>query len=431
MPTTPTAVQESWCSAALIFGMIMGQLVAGALGDVMGRHRAMSLVMVTQVVAALGSAMVQSLAGLAVWRCVLGVGCGGVYPLAATLTRESRGGNQKLVALTFSFQGVGYMLVPVTALVILVLMGEEGGDLGWRVLLGLGAVPGIWLTCARLRFKKSSLSRRLSGALILNASEKTPLKPPPTTREVPLSILQAISLEKDLIRKLVGTAGCWFIFDVLFYGNTLCQPIVLSRAFGETETSWDAARDTLFLTSLALPGYFISVLLLGQFQSAEWIQMQGFGAMGFFYSILSVYFDEISESRTLLLPIYGATFLFSNYGPNSTTFLLPSVTFSASCRSTLNGVAAASGKLGALLGATVFGAACEFWGLTPVMGACGFLAFVGLVLTAVCFPPTPMRTLEEYKNQSQPLPVRIVYSQPSIVDCQPSDDDDDNSKGQP
>lgn len=48
--------EQSICSTALLVGMIFGQLFGGALGDYIGRHRAMTFVMLTQIFAALASA---------------------------------------------------------------------------------------------------------------------------------------------------------------------------------------------------------------------------------------------------------------------------------------------------------------------------------------------------------------------------------------
>ena len=94
-----TAADKSLCSSALFAGMIVGQLGGGALGDILGRHLAMTLVMLLQVLASLlssfstgihlGFATLNVFHVLAFWRFVLGLGCGGVYPLAATLTAES------------------------------------------------------------------------------------------------------------------------------------------------------------------------------------------------------------------------------------------------------------------------------------------------------------------------------------------------------
>lgn len=85
-----TTNDESLCSSALIAGMIVGQLAGGALGDMLGRHRAMTLVMCLQVLASLASAFSTDVTVpfiayrasiyqiLALWRFVLGLGCGGV-----------------------------------------------------------------------------------------------------------------------------------------------------------------------------------------------------------------------------------------------------------------------------------------------------------------------------------------------------------------
>ena len=44
------------CSSALLAGMILGQLTGGALGDAIGRHRAMAVVMFLQVISSFVSA---------------------------------------------------------------------------------------------------------------------------------------------------------------------------------------------------------------------------------------------------------------------------------------------------------------------------------------------------------------------------------------
>lgn len=51
---------------------------------------------------------------------------------------------------------------------------------------------------------------------------------------------------------------------------------------------------------------------------------------------------------------YGLTFFFANFGPNSTTFILPSETFPAEVRTSLNGFSAAMGKTGAAIGSAMF-----------------------------------------------------------------------------
>ena len=240
-----------------------------------------------------------------------------MYPLAATLSAESCGRKEdraRNIALTFSMQGVGYLVVPIIAWALISMFGENS-DYAWRILLGIGSLPGIVVAILRRGIRRkhkndendSFTDSDRSNSDFLSESEQ-------------VSVINIICSEPDLYRKLIGTAGCWFIFDVLFYGNTLFQPVVLSAVFGSSETIIDVARDTFLLALIALPGYFVTVLVLGK-QSPRRIQLQGFIVMSVLYVIIGFYFNELSSKRYLLLFLYGLTFFFSDYGPNTTVSL--------------------------------------------------------------------------------------------------------------
>lgn len=116
----------------------------------------------------------------------------------------------------------------------------------------------------------------------------------------------------------------------------------------------------------------------------KYIQMLGFIAMSALYLAIGISWNQgLTNYKTLLLILYGSTFFFANFGPNATTFLLPSMTFTHTCRSTLNGISAASGKLGAFLGATLFEPVSHASGPDSVMLICCGIAVVGLFFTAV------------------------------------------------
>lgn len=426
------------CSSALIAGMIIGQLGGGLLGDWLGRHMAMAVTLTLQICAAFMSAWSDVFTPncniytlLACWRFLLGVGCGGVYPLAATITAESASDAQekaKSVALMFSFQGVGYLAVSLSAYLFLRLFGEES-DLAWRCHLGFGSLPGLVLIGSRMyhgkklesdgqhpcrghdieygmdKMSKTTLSDDTNKLTNFNLQRKrrSQIRLPPT------SLWQQIQSEPNLVRKLVGTAGCWFLFDILFYGNTLFQPVVLSAAFGDSSTTLDIIHDSICISLLALPGYFVSVAMVGR-QSPKRIQLQGFLCMAGLYTALGFTFGNLQ--RLYSLSLYGLTFFFSNYGPNSTvsdhevcesfydsmcksnaidpatllfkqTFMLPSMTFSRPCRSTLNGICAASGKFGALLGACIFLPLASMIGIAHVMILCAVVSIASAVLTLI------------------------------------------------
>ena len=112
--------------------------------------------------------------------------------------------------------------------------------------------------------------------------------------------------------------------------------------------------------------------------------MQGFFIMFILYIIIGIFWDSLSNVQWLLITLYAGTFFWSNYGPNCTTFLLPSVTYSEECRSTLNGISAAAGKLGALVGASIFEPLSDMAGESVVMACCGFVSLIAFVLTKIC-----------------------------------------------
>lgn len=203
-PKHPSDV--SLCSSALIAGMIIGQLAGGMLGDWLGRHLAMSIVMSLQVASAFWSAWVGLLFGetlgiyhtLSVCRFLLGVGCGGVYPLAATLTAESstqRENREKLVALTFSMQGVAYLTVSLTSYVLVRILGDDS-DLAWRLLLGFGSLPGLCLIIIRTCQHNSE-------------TPEIDEKQTSSVRLEPTHLLQQIHSEPFIVTNILGTGKRW------------------------------------------------------------------------------------------------------------------------------------------------------------------------------------------------------------------------------
>jgi len=63
--------------------------------------------------------------------------------------------------------------------------------------------------------------------------------------------------------------------------------------------------------------------------------------------------------------------------------MLPSLTFSKSCRSTLNGICAACGKAGALMGATLFAPTAINLGDGVVMIICAVISMLSFILTGI------------------------------------------------
>lgn len=388
-PVIDCSTQVSVAGTACLVGAITGQLTFGFIGDCLGRPRALQLTMALSIFGALISAFAVPVGGngasifsvIAATRFVLGIGVGGVYPLSATLSAESaneatRGKN---VALVFSMQGIGNVAVPVVGLIFLKIFGTPAmrtandqalPGISWRCLLGIGALPGILLA----PFK---------------ATSSAPAIPSITATPVPqVTLLQALSTARYW-PKIIGCAGGWFIFDITFYGNTLFAPTILAQIFEVPKNATGTAGNTLqtnlcyqlfILAIIGLPGYYVSVFTMDRLGRKN-IQLQGFFMMAMLYAVLALWIDDLPD--WILLLVYGLTYFFSNFGPNATTFILPSETFPFEVRSTLNGFSAAMGKLGATIGSSAFKPIVDGAGPSVCFWLCSGCAVCGVLVTLV------------------------------------------------
>jgi hypothetical protein len=88
--------------------------------------------------------------------------------------------------------------------------------------------------------------------------------------------------EPNLIPKLFGTAMTWFLFDVLFYGNTLFQPIVIKAALPGYAVAGFVMRSTKITTTTSdttkstMLSKLSSLIL---YQSPRYVMLQVFFTM--------------------------------------------------------------------------------------------------------------------------------------------------------
>ena len=94
------------------------------------------------------------------------------------------------------------------------------------------------------------------------------------------------------------------------------------------------------------------------------------------------------------MAIFGLSYFFVEFGPNMTTFVLPSEVFPVSMRTTGHGIAAGIGKLGAFVGVFLVPQLQKHYGLRGMLTIAGIAAVLGFALTKV-LPEPARRTLEE------------------------------------
>jgi len=116
---------------------------------------------------------------------------------------------------------------------------------------------------------------------------------------------------------------------------------------GQRDELVEISQFNIYIALMALPGYLLSFLLV-DYLGRKFIQIFGFVCMGILYVLLGVLLEvyDFKDTTWLAVILYGATFFFSNFGPNTTTFILPSETFPTEIRARCAGISAAAGKFG-------------------------------------------------------------------------------------
>ena len=99
------------------------------------------------------------------------------------------------------------------------------------------------------------------------------------------------------------------------------------------------------------------------------------------------------------LALYGISYFFTQYGPNTTTFIYPTEVFPARLRTTGHGISAAVGKMGAFAGAFLFPVLLSTIGLSKTEILVGIVCIAGLALTLFCLPEPKQQKLEEISEE--------------------------------
>jgi MFS transporter, PHS family, inorganic phosphate transporter len=376
--------QLALLNAVMLGAAFLGAMTFGRLADAIGRTRVYWISAAMMVLAAIGSAFSPGLATLVAFRFLLGFGVGGDYPVSAVLMSEySHHSNRgRMVGLVFSAQAVGLIIGPLAALAL--LGSGAGPDLTWRLLLGLGAIPAaaaVWLRRTMPEPPRYQVRPARSARSARRARQ-------------PLGGLGLRDLltNHTLLVTLIGTAGCWFLLDYAYYGNTISTPQIITLISPHASQMTTIAVELAIFVVAAVPGYILAIARMDRIGHRK-LQLIGFVAMGACFVVIGVVPGMTTVVAPFLL-VYGVSYFFAEFGPNMTTFVLPGEVFPTEVRATGHGISAGIGKLGAFIGVFLFPVLQDSLGLHGTLLLTGGVSLLGALLTLV-LPEPAGRTLEE------------------------------------
>jgi len=387
-----SAEQAGLLGSTALIAAFVGAFVFGRLSDVLGRKRIYGLEAGIMAVGAILSAFSPSLVWLLVFRFIMGVGIGGDYPVSAVLMSEysNRKDRGKLVSLVFSMQALGLIAGPIVAVTLLAT--GMNVDIAWRVMLGLGAVPAIAVIWFRRRMPESpryqaqvrgkakeaaqSVWQYSNGQVAVDAAGDKPSRM--TFRE--------FITNRRLLLTLLGTAGTWFIFDYAYYGNTISTGLIM-KMIAPAAPLIQTEADTLLIFALAaVPGYILAFMTIDKIGHKR-LQMIGFALMGLMFLLIGV-IPGIATAFVPFLILYGISYFFAEFGPNTTTFVLSAELFPVSQRTTGHGISAGVAKVGAFVGVFLFPIISSAFGLSGTLLITAGFSLIGLLLTLVLREPS-------------------------------------------
>ena len=397
--------QISWLNSITLLASAVGALVFGRIADILGRKRIYGYEVLILAIGALASAFAPNYIFLLVCRAILGIGIGGDYPVSATIMSEYSGKQSRgrMVGLVFAMQGAGLIVGPLVASIL--LGSGISDDYAWRILLALGAIPGLAVFYLRRQIHETPRFAMAGGAAdeaeaaIAAATGTRAMQGPAKestarTRQGVMDGFLVLARSKRMLWWLIGTAGCWFLLDFAYYGNTISSPEILKLLNPHASLLHDILVQLAIFVIFAVPGYIVAILLMDR-TGRRSIQMLGFAMMALMFLLIGL-IPAVTAYAAPFALLYGISYFFTEFGPNTTTFIYPAEIFPLEVRTTGHGISAAAGKMGAFVGAFLFPVMlASSMGVRGAEIVAGVVCIAGLALTAALLPEPKGKSLEE------------------------------------
>jgi len=456
------ANQDLGVKVATPVGTLVGQLLFGWLADHVGRKRMYGIELIIMIIACFAQALtggghaVTVIGVLVVWRFIMGVGIGGDYPLSAVISSEfaSTHIRGRLMTAVFAAQGFGNFTAALIAFIIVAAYKNKvihdpptqlnHVDYMWRLLIGLGCVPGVIALYFRLTIPETprytmdierniqQASKDIENVLTTGNSEVDPdavvqrAHAPKASRDD----FSAYFSKWENFKVLLGCAYSWFALDIAFYGLGLNSGIILQAigfgtpltkgSLGVYQNLKNICVGNLILSVAGLiPGYWVSFLFIDSWGRKP-IQLMGFIMLTILFVIMGFGYDKLtatSGAKKGFVFLYCLANFFQNFGPNTTTFVIPGEAFPTRYRSTAHGISAASGKLGAIVAQVGFARLKDIGGtnrfVQHILELFAFFMLTGIASTLL-LPETKGKSLEELSNEDQEGFVKGIAGRPVV-----------------
>lgn len=373
-------VEKLLLSSGALLTAAVGAWLFGRLADKLGRRSVYGWEMLVLAAGAVASAVSPSVWWLIAFRAVLGFGVGGDYPVSSTIMSEYAGRRNRgrMIALVFSSQGIGLVVGPLLAVIL--LAAGISPSVTWRILLAAGAIPALSVFYLRRRVAETPRFR-----LLVQQRQAEQAEAPARVRE------SVLLRNRQLRRWLFAISATWFLFDFAYYGDTIGSAQIVKKVVSHASVLQTSAINLAIFAIFSLPAFYLAAFTIDRI-GRRTMQVVGFLGIAVGFLVLATVPTARTETALFII-VFGATYFFSQFGPNTTTFVFPAELFPASARTTGDGIAAGIAKLGAFAGAAALPALLTSLGLATMVLIPAGVAALGALIT-MFLPETKRRSLE-------------------------------------
>jgi MFS family permease len=381
------SLETAIVGATALVSAAIGSAVFGRVADVFGRKYIYGFEVLVLGAGAIASAFSPNIWWLVAFRFVLGLGIGGDYPVSATIASEFAGKKTRglMISTVFAMQGIGLIVGPLLAIALLAAKIPQ--DLVWRILLAAGALPPLAVFWARRHLKETPRFAQL------NEGKSDDMAREAKRVGFVTALREAFGQDRQLAAWLTGTSLTWFFLDLAYYGNTISNQQFVSAVSPHGSQIHDLFLSLMVFAFAAFPGYLLAIFGMDRW-GRKTIQLLGFALMAASFIGIAI----IGDAKAILVPFiafYCLNYFFTEFGPNTTTFVLPAEIFPVSVRTTSHGISATVGKVGAAVGTFGFPLLQARFGLPGPMWVAGISCIAGFALTWALLPEPNGLDLEE------------------------------------
>lgn len=398
--------------SSTLMGYLVGALLAGIVGDRVGRRRVMMWALALYCVATLLAAAAPNWELFFAARALAGVGTGSESVIIPSFLSEfAPGGSRgRFVGGLAGFFSFGYVLAALLGRFVVLASAD-----GWRIVQVICAMPVLMLLWWRRSVPESprflvaagreddarkvveELEARAESALGRSlppvppaATAPVPHRPPrPTVRQGLAALWQG-----GLARRTAPLWLLWLVNTFAFYGFFTFVPTLLAED-GLTITKSFSYSIVIYLAQI--PGYYVTAFL-SDVMDRKWAIAVCLGGGAVSAALLS------SSGVSGQVMLYGGMLSFFMNGVYAAIYTYTPEVYPTAIRALGMGAASAFGRVGGIAAPLVIGAAYPALGFTGVFVMTAATLLVGAAVILAFGVPTKGRTLEDIAEPSAAPP---------------------------